>query len=132
MKKFAFSLEKVLRLREWSEHQARLALGRAVSEKTAIETELASNAEKRVSAGSEWKNARSTFDFQAYGAYMARLDAEKEKLARQAAAAEIRLEAARNEWTAAKSELSGMENLKKRRFAEYKKESLKQEEAERS
>ena len=50
MKKFTFNLEKTLRVRSWEEHEARLELGRAVGEKSAIEKEIENNKIKRLEA----------------------------------------------------------------------------------
>ena len=51
MKKFVFSLQKVLDLREFEEEKAKLELGKAVAEMERIKKLLAENAQNRVNAG---------------------------------------------------------------------------------
>jgi flagellar FliJ protein len=131
VKKFAFNLEKALRLRAWTEDEARVELGRAVGELEAVERNLRLTAEKRAAALAEHTaSARGIRDFCLYQSYLARLDVEKEKLLAQAAEAALKVDAAREIWSAAKSERTVLENLKERRFAEYRKAVFAEEEKE--
>ena len=131
MKKFAFNLEKALRLRAWTEEEARIELGRAVGELEAVEGELRRTAEKRVAATAEHAAcAQSIRDFQLYQSYLARLELEKERLLALAAEAALKVDAAREVWSAAKAERNVMENLKERRFTEHRKAVFAEEEKE--
>lgn len=131
MKRFAFKLEKIRRLRSWTESEARLELGRVVSERNAIEQALINTAQKRSAAMAERSASQQTLnEFRIYESYLSRLDAEKEKLIVKAAQADIKVEAAREVWQEAQSEFKTIENLKERRAAEHRKEIFVEEERE--
>jgi flagellar export protein FliJ len=119
-------LEKALKMRAWTENEAKIELGRAVGELSALELSIEANARARDDATSQrFADGKSMM---LYENYIQRLDAEKDELFKRAAEAELKLEAARTAWTDAKTELKTMENLKDRRFAEYRSELLAEEE----
>ncbi|GMO16611.1 MAG: hypothetical protein Pg6A_02660 [Termitinemataceae bacterium] len=131
MKRFAFKLEKVRRLRSWTEEEARLELGRVTSERNAIENELRLSAERRVKAMNlNFESAQTISTRRVAEAYFSRLDAEKERLINEAAKVDIQVEAAREVWRTAKTELQSLDNLKERRLTEFRKTRLAAEESE--
>jgi flagellar FliJ protein len=128
MKKFTFSLEKILKLRGHAENEAKMELGRAVSAISQIENKLANLAveqktamENRFSGGSAMPHIRL------YDNYLQRLKSAEEQLLKEAAEASLTLERARELWIEARAGLKVMENLKDRKFAAYRKESQKEE-----
>jgi flagellar FliJ protein len=129
MKKFKFGLQKILKLRQWNENDAKLDLGRSVSALNEIENNLKANAVKQVEASAnQFSNSETSGnmqDFRIYANYLKYLETEKENLIQEAAKAEAEVEAKREQWAESKAEVKVMENLKDRRFTEYKKYQLK-------
>lgn len=130
MQRFNFKFEKIRKLRAWGEEEARLDLGRAVSERNIIESELRKTAEKRVEAINTPGARQNLNTLRVYEAYFSKLDSDKERLLREAAEVDIKVDAAREVWQTAKSELQTLENVKDKRFAAYRKESFAAEERE--
>jgi flagellar export protein FliJ len=129
VKKFTFRLEKALKIRSWTESEARIELGRAVGELSALEKSIAENVLARETAAAKrFSDGHSIDDYRLYDHYIERLDEEREALLKQAAAAELKVEEAREVWTEAKAELKATENFKEKRFAEYRKEFFVEEE----
>ena len=137
MKRFKFGLEKVLKLRQHNEHEARVELGKAIGILAGIENEIKRNAETRSDAIKErftGLNAGSAdaasggdenatrFDYRAWDAYINRLEQEADRLMEEAAQAETVVEEKRNLYVEASRELKVMENLKERREKEHRKE----------
>jgi flagellar FliJ protein len=127
MKKFTFSLEKILKLRLYAENEAKIELGRAVSSLSRIENDLEavtaaqkSAGEKRFSGGDSLSSPRD------YDNYLQRLEAEKERLLQEAAAAELAVEQSREVWLGARADIKVMENLKERKLAAYRRDSHRQ------
>ena len=140
MKRFKFGLEKVLKLRQHNEHEARVELGRAIGILAGIENEIKRNAETRadavkerftgISAGGD--NAADTgyggsLSMHAWDAYIHRLELEADRLTEEAARAETVVEEKRNLYIEASRELKVMENLKERREKEHRKEMFVEE-----
>jgi flagellar FliJ protein len=128
MKKFVFNLEKILKLRSHAENEARIELGRAVSALSQIENKLANHAlEQKKAMENRFSGGNAMPYIRLYDNYLQRLDAVKEQLLKEAAAAAAALESARERWVEARAGLRIMENLKERKFAAYIKESQKEE-----
>ncbi|MDR2602644.1 MAG: flagellar export protein FliJ [Spirochaetaceae bacterium] len=130
MKKFVFNLEKILQLREWNEKEARNRLVEAAGVLSDIENKILKNMEEREFASAENFGQTSVESFTAYNYYLLRLQKEKESLIKEKEAAEIKVEEERENWRNRNSEKSALESLKKRRFEEYKKNVIKEEEKE--
>jgi flagellar export protein FliJ len=129
VKKFTFRLEKALKIRSWTESEARIELGRAVGELSVLEKSIAENVGAREAAASKrFSDGHSIDDYRLYDHYIERLDEEREALLKQASAAELKVEEARGLWTEAKAELKATENVKEKRFAEYRKDFFAEEE----
>jgi flagellar FliJ protein len=137
MKRFRFSLEKVLKLRQYHEQEAKNELGRAIGILTGIENEIKHNAliysqamqERFTGIYAGNKNNISgndlvdgTISMMAWDNYINRLKQEAQHLMEEAAKAEIVVEEKRNLFFVASRELKVMENLKEKRKVEYRKE----------
>ena len=128
MKKFVFSLQKVLDLREFEEEKAKLELGKAVAEMERIKKLLAENAQNRVNAGYSRRDVSDVISLQTIENYILGLDIKKEKLLEDLAAAELIFEKKRDLFTEAMQAREVLTKLKDKQLSEYKKEALKQEE----
>jgi flagellar FliJ protein len=135
MKRFAFDLEKVLNLRKHREQEAKIALGRAVGELTAIENQLKELALLRSRAAGEYlppsalnvlkQDAPVQLTFSAayyrnYEYYIRRLDHKKEELLEAAVRAQLKLEEERAAYLEASRERKIMDKLKEKRAMEYR------------
>ncbi len=140
MKRFKFGLEKVLKLRQHNEHEARVELGRAIGILAGIENEIKRNAAVRSEAAMErfaginvgTGNAADTgyggsLSMHAWDAYINRLEQEADRLMEEAARAETVVEEKRGLYIEASRELKVMENLKERREKEHRKEMFVEE-----
>ena len=126
MKRFNFSLEKVLKLRKYREEEARIELGRAVGVLAQIENNIKKTAVIRSNA------ARQRFDtgnagyglpaMQSWENYINWLDRETERLLREAAQAELIVQEKRESYLAASRDLKVMDKLKEIREKEYGRE----------
>jgi flagellar FliJ protein len=137
MKRFRFSLEKALELRQYREQEAKNELGRAIGILTAIENEIKQNAlihsqamrerftgihavnDNDISGSGAVDGANSML---AWDSYINRLEQEAQLLMEEAAKAEMVVEEKRNLYLEASRELKVMENLKEKREKEYRKE----------
>lgn len=128
MKRFVFGLEKILKLRNYAEQEARLELGRTVGALAEIETDLKYLAEARFIAAEEQVAEGTNADnIRHYMYYIARLDNEKERLLKEAALAEQKVEEARKVYLEAAREKKAMEKLKEKSEKAYKKNTLSEE-----
>jgi flagellar FliJ protein len=152
VKRFKFGLEKVLKLRQHHEHEARVELGKAIGILAGIENEIKRNAETRAgaikerftgissdnaaggdTAASGGDDASTRFDYRgslsmhAWDAYINRLEQEADRLMEEAARAELVVEEKRGLYIEASRELKVMENLKERREKEHRKEMFAEE-----
>jgi flagellar FliJ protein len=133
VKRFKFSLEKVLKLRQYHEHEARVELGRAIGVLAGIENEIKRNAVIRGDAvrerfagiaASSGGDSGGSLSMHAWDAYINRLEQEAERLMEEAARAETVVDEKRNLYVEASRELKIMENLKERREKEHRKEKF--------
>jgi flagellar FliJ protein len=123
MRRFNFSLEKVLELRKYGEQETKIALGRAVGELTAIENQLKELALQRLKAGEErFSPANDAFAVRNYEFYIQRLDHTKEELLEAAAKARLKVEEARELYLEASRRRKVLDKLKEKRAGEYRKE----------
>jgi len=144
VKRFKFGLEKVLKLRQHNEHEARVELGRAIGILAGIENEIKRNAATRAAAIQERftsinsDNASDdtaagdtgyggTLSMHAWDAYIHRLELEADRLTEDAARAETVVDEKRGLYIEASRELKVMENLKERREKEHRKEMFVEE-----
>jgi len=128
MKKFKFSLEKVLQLRKYNEEECKMALGLAISILNQIENNIKETAVKHHNATTE--RFKDPAQMIMWDNYILRLELEKEKLLEQAAQAEIVVEEKRTIYMEAFKELKAIEKLKEKKAKEYRKEMNDKESAE--
>ena len=128
MKPFAFGLEKVLNLRKYRENEAKVELGRAVGILAELESNIRSIAEERVrAAAAQFSPGNGAAEIQQYMVYLLRLDNTRERLFKEAAMAELKVEEARNVFLEASRERKVLDKLKEKRGKEYKKVTLTEE-----
>jgi flagellar FliJ protein len=128
MKRFNFDLEKVLELRSYREREAEIALGKAIGELTLIEREIKSITGERFQAASErFASGNTGREIQGYDLYIRRLDTALERLFKEAAQAELKVEEARQVFFEASREKKAIEKIKERRQKEYRKTMLREE-----
>jgi flagellar FliJ protein len=128
MKRFTFRLEKVLQLRKFKEDECKIALGQAIGILNKIENDIKMTAVKRHNAAAERFNAPQ--DMASWDVYILRLEQEAEKLAGQAAQAELVVEEKRALYLEAQRDLKAIEKLKEKREKEYRKEMMDSQMAE--
>ena len=128
MRPFTFSLEKVLRLRKYTEDEAKIELGRAISALAEIENKLTVLGQERArAAAAQFAPENSAAVIQQYMFYLTRLDNAKEELLKEAAMAELNAEKAREAFIEASKERKVLDKLKEKRQKEYRKEIFAQE-----
>ena len=128
MKKFVFSLQKVLELREYEEDKAKLELGKAVAELERVKRLLQEVAQNRVKANLSRKDTTDVIVLMNIENYIIGLDAKKEKLLEELAMAQMFFEEKRDLYTKAMQDREVLSKLKEKQLSEYKKEVLKEEE----
>ena len=129
MKRFSFSLQKLLDLRAFREKQAELELGRAIAARDAIALKLESIAKKRVSAAFERKGSLPVQELLAIEHFITRLDREKERLLEDLAAAELVVEQKREDYLVASRDKQVISKLREKKEAAWHKEALAEEAA---
>ena len=128
MKKFVFSLQKVLELREYEEDKAKLELGKAVAELERIKRLLQEVAQNRVAANQSRKDTTDVIILMNIENYIIGLDAKKEKLLEELTMAQMFFEEKRDLYTKAMQDREVLSKLKEKQLSEYKKEVQKEEE----
>lgn len=128
MKAFNFGLQKVLRLRQYQEEEAKIELGRAVGVLAELENKiLALAAEQSRAAKDQFNPKNSAAMMQQYMAYLLRLDNTKEQLLQDAAVAEIKVEEAREVFLEKSRDRKVLDKVKEKRQKEYRKLALIEE-----
>jgi len=128
MKAFAYSLEKVLKLRKHYEDEAKIELGKAISILAELEQKIFALVGEIARAQTAQFNPKNTaIEMQQYMFYLIRLHNTKEQLLKEAAMAELKVEEAREVFLEASRERKVLDNLKEKRFKEYRKLTLAEE-----
>ncbi|MDO5774683.1 MAG: flagellar export protein FliJ [Spirochaetales bacterium] len=128
MKKFAFSMQKILDLRIFEQRQAEMELGKANAEVARIQGELESIAKRKVST---IKNFDTNTDFLIQAeiqSFFFMLEQKKEKFLEELAAAQIAADEKREVVRQAMQKVKVLEKLKENKLRQWKKDSLKAEE----
>jgi len=128
VKRFKFSLEKILKLREYKEEECKHALGQAISMLNLIENKIKETAVKHHQAAVQRFN--DPLDIPSWDIYILRLEQEAEKLGTQAAKAQIVVDEKRLLYMEAQKDLKAMEKLKEKQKKEYHKKMLDKQMAE--
>jgi flagellar FliJ protein len=128
MKRFRFDLEQLLELRAYREREAEIELGRAVGVLIAIEQKIQSVAASRSNAAScRFASGNGSDEIRRYDLYIRRLDAERDRLLKEAAEAELKVETSRQAFLEASGERKVLDKLKEKRRREYRKVLLAEE-----
>ena len=128
MKAFAYNLEKLLKLRKHYEDEAKIELGRAISVLAELERRIFAIVEEIARAQIAQFNPENTaIQMQQYMFYLIRLDNTREQLLKEAAMAELKVEEAREVFLEASRERKVLDNLKEKRYKEYRKMALVEE-----
>jgi flagellar FliJ protein len=126
MKRFKFSLEKVLELRAYRGREAEIELGRAIAILTEIENRIFNLAQERIKAAGE-RFSQGSGRIQDYDRYILRLDKTRDHLLEDAARAELKAAEAREAYLAASRERKVIDKLRERRQDEYRRKMLAEE-----
>lgn len=121
MKRFDFSMEKILGLREFKEEQAKLELGKAVSETNRIRQELEALAAERARMDRVCSESDIS-DIFVNNRYIMRLDMARDRLLEELAAAELVVDEKRSVFAGAMRDRKVLSNLKERQLAAHKRD----------
>ncbi|UTC44194.1 flagellar export protein FliJ [Treponema sp. OMZ 857] len=130
MKKFQFTLQKLLDIRAFREKEAETNLGRAVAAREAIVLRLAEIAREEVKTRrSLWSSLKTPGELSLHENYLTRLHTEREKQEKALVEAELVVEEMRKIYIKAHQERLIVSKLRERKEAEWKAEGLKQQDA---
>jgi flagellar FliJ protein len=122
VKQFRFKLETVLDLRLHREQETKIALGKAVGALSLIEHNLEELTQERFNAGKErFSPAYGAADILVHDLYIRRLEETQDRLLQEAAAAELKVEEARDEYLEASRDRKVLDKIKEKRRREYNK-----------
>lgn len=127
MKKFDFSLEKVLNLREFEEDQAKIELAKAIAESERLQNILKNLAEERVKNNEKRRFSSDVFYLQNVENYIKAIDAKKEETLELLANNELVIEEKRLIVTEAMQKRKALTKLKEKKYSKYKKDLQKEE-----
>lgn len=128
MKPFAFSLEPLLEYRIFELEKIEKELSLQSGKLALLHEQLNANARELLRIGFErFKKSNSLHEIRAYELYSKRLEAEKEKLIKAIAVAELELDKIREQWTEANKKKKVLEKMKEKKYTEWKQEKAKQE-----
>ena len=124
MKRFSFSLQKILDIREFAERQAQIELGRAVAEVNRINSDLEAVAQEKIRMIHQKQQEMTLNDFVVRENYMKRLELTKERLLEDLAAAQLVVDEKREIFAEALKQRKILSNLRDKQYAQYKKDAL--------
>lgn len=128
MKKFVFSMQKILELREFEQRQAEIELGKANAEVARIQNELDSIAQKRIQTIKKFDTDTDFIVQAGIQSYFFMLDQKKEKFLDEIVRAKIIADEKREIVRLAMQKVKVLEKLKENKFRQWKKDELKSEE----
>ena len=130
MKKFQFSLQKLLDIRTFREKEAETNLGRAVAAREAIVLRLAEIAQEEIKTRrSLGVSLKTPAELALHENYLERLRSDREKQEKALVEAELVIEKMRNIYITAHQERIIVTKLRERKEAEWKAEGWKQQDA---
>ena len=124
MKRFSFSMQKILDIREFAERQAQIELGRAVAEVNRINGELEAVAQEKQRMLQVKLKDVSLNEFLVHENYLKRLELTKDRLLQELAAAQLVVDEKREIFAEAMKQRKILSNLREKQFAQYKKDAL--------
>lgn len=124
MKRFSFSMQKILDIREFAERQAQIELGQAVAEVNRINGELEAVAQEKQRMLQVKLKDVSLNEFLVHENYLKRLELTKDRLLQELAAAQLVVDKKREIFAEAMKQRKILSNLREKQFAQYKKEAL--------
>ena len=128
MSKFKFTLEKVLRIREFEEEQAKVELGKAIQETERIKRTLEYIARQRVKTNNDLSTTIDIMELQSYQNYIFGLDAQKNQLLEDLEKAELVVEEKRFVLTEAMKKRKALDKMKEKQLDQFKKDQERIEE----
>ena len=130
MKKFQFTLQKLLDIRTFREKEAETDLGRAVAAREAIILRLTEIAQEEIKTRrSLWSSLKTSEELTLHENYLERLRIEREKQEKALLEAEFIVEKMRKLYIKAHQERLIVSKLRERKEGEWKAEGLKQQDA---
>lgn len=130
MKRFHFSLQKLLNFRVFYEKEAEINLGRAVSIREAILMNLAAIAQEECKTrGSLQLNYCSSYELSVHENYLERLHKEREKQEADLVEAELTVNKMQNLYIKAHQDRLIVSKLRERKELQWKADELKQQDA---
>ena len=130
MKKFQFTLQKLLDIRTFREKEAETNLGRAVATREAIVLRLTEIAQEEIKTRrSLWSSLKTSEELTLHENYLERLRIEREKQEKALLEAEFIVEKMRKLYIKAHQERLIVSKLRERKEVEWKAEGLKQQDA---
>ena len=130
MKKFQFTLQKLLDIRAFREKEAETNLGRAVAAREAIVLRLTEIAQEEIKTRrSLWSSLKTSEELTLHENYLERLRIEREKQEKALLEAEFIVEKMRKLYIKAHQERLIVSKLRERKEVEWKAEGLKQQDA---
>lgn len=128
MKRFRFSLEVLLRLRQRSEERARQELGRLTSECLRLDQQLELLAKERLGAMKlEAQDGGLGQALALRQRYLLRIDQAVERITKERARLEIEREKAAEKYREARKSLLVIQNLREQHLRAHREEAAKQE-----
>lgn len=128
MKKFNFSLQNILNLREFEEKQSQIDLGKAISECTRLKNELEQVAQDYIKANNNRTSEKSIEELIIIDNYCNRLNLLKEELLEQIATAELIVQQKQEIYAEKLKNRKVLTKLKEKKYSQWKKEYLHEEE----
>lgn len=130
MKKFQFTLQKLLDIRTFREKEAETNLGRAVAAREAIVLRLTEIAQEEIKTRrSLWSSLKTSEELTLHENYLTRLHTDREKQEKALLEAELVVEKMRKLYIKAHQERLIVSKLRERKEVEWKAEGLKQQDA---
>lgn len=127
MKRFSFSLQKVLDLREFEKNQAQTELGKAVSEERKIQDTMDMIAQARAASVHEADGMTDIRSLYGVNQYFKLLDQRRDQMATELAKAKLVTEEKRAVMREAMKKVKVLENLREHRVMAWKKQLQKEE-----
>lgn len=129
MKKFEFSLQKILNFREFTRKECEIELGRANQEVARIQSELENVAGEFVKTRQSCDASSDPFQMVSASQYYSYLNKKKEKLLEDLTSAQLVAEEKKAAFIEAMQKQKALEKLKETKFEKWNEERKKEEQA---